>query len=688
MNGKFTRPRSQMDPPDVLLEKDILYVRAGFGTMAHQLILDSPDRRYEHNLKCWTLPWHKQNYDYLERVKFAGVYGAYKRPTKSAYSVTRETGKRKWLIFASPYNERFVDMCRNVPGTRRYHEQSQTWRIAPSRVNIRYIIDYFRNIGLPGDFEWSEDAKQAVYDLKNYEKWVAGEKERRKALEGKKIEDFPFTTEPYEHQMKALMMSWDRESFALLMDMGTGKTKVIIDNAEMLHRDKKIDAVVVICPNSIKAVWAKEIATHGQRVERDVLVYESSKGKKQRKEIDELLAFNDRRKLLWVIVNVESMSFPSGMNTVIPILKGRRTMLVVDESSRIKTSEASRTRNVLKLRGDAAYRRIMTGTPITKLPEDVYPQMYFLDPDILGFDSKTAFRNHFSEMSTISIPTRNKGAQKKFDTINVVDGFRNLSELNELMWPWSYRVRKDECLDLPDKVYQTRHITMTKRQTEAYEAMRDYMLVAFDDTDGEVEAFIVLTQMLRLQQIVGGWVKFEDAMANTDDLRPEPIDKTNPRLDEVVRIAQEDSGKMIIWAVFRPEVEGIAARLRKEFGDDTVVEFHGDVDVMTRADNVEAFQDPDSPVRFFVGNQATGGMGITLTQASTVIYYSNSFALEQRLQSEDRAHRAGLKHPVTYIDLIAEGTIDEHIVDALRDKKKIADIVTGDASKEGWREWL
>jgi SNF2 family DNA or RNA helicase len=252
-------------------------------------------------------------------------------------------------------------------------------------------------------------------------------------------------------------------------------------------------------------------------------------------------------------------------------------------------------------------------------------------------------------------------------------GYRKLDELKEKLDHFSFRIRKDECLDLPPKVYTKRDVQLTKEQTQAYVEMKKTALAIL--AGGTVTTVNALTQLMRLHQIVCGHVKLDDKTV---------VEIPNHRIEELMSVVEEAPDKIIIWATYRHDIEAIKLALSKEYGMASVGTYYGDTDDEERRRVVREFQDPESELRFFVGNPRTGGYGLTLTAADTVVYYSNSFDLEVRLQSEDRAHRIGQTKSVTYVDLISPGTVDEKIVRALRDKIDIANAVLGEELKS----WL
>jgi SNF2 family DNA or RNA helicase len=256
--------------------------------------------------------------------------------------------------------------------------------------------------------------------------------------------------------------------------------------------------------------------------------------------------------------------------------------------------------------------------------------------------------------------------------INLVNGFKNLGELSEKLKPFSYRVLKEDCLDLPEKIYMKRIITLTSEQERIYEQMKKEALATLNGKT--ITTMNVLTQLMRLQQITCGHFKADDGTIQKI--------KSN-RLSELMDVLDEVEDKAIIWAHWQADIKTILKAIKKEYGPGSVVDYYGLTPQDQRQKNKDAFQN-DSKVRFFVGTPQTGGYGITLTAANTVIYYSNGYDLEKRLQSEDRAHRIGQKKTVTYVDILAEETVDEKIVKSLRKKVNIASEVMG----EELRAWI
>tara|TARA_Y100000592_G_scaffold56076_1_gene88180 strand:- start:2549 stop:4003 length:1455 start_codon:yes stop_codon:yes gene_type:complete len=474
---------------------------------------------------------------------------------------------------------------------------------------------------------------------------------------------YKFKLKPYKHQMTALEKSWNRATYAYFMEMGTGKTKVLIDNMSMLYDKGKIDGALIIAPKGVVKTWhEQELPTHlPNHIENVTVLWQSNITKGQREKLDSLLKSD--MSLHIMIMNVEALSTPKGKDFATKFVSCHNTLMAIDESTTIKTPTAKRTKNIIAVGKNAKYRRVMTGSPVTKNPLDLYSQCEFLDPWLLDFTSYYAFRNRYAEMKTLNLSGR---------SIQVVNKFRNLGELSDRLKNFSYRVLKEDCLDLPDKIFIKRHVKLTAEQRKLYEEMKKK---AIAHLNGKASSTMtVLTQLMRLHQITCGHFTADDG---TSEALP------SNRMNELIDILEETEGKVIIWANYQLNVSEIIETLKKKFGEQSYVHYYGLTPQEVRQSSITRFQ-TDPECRFLVGTPQTGGYGITLTQANTVIYYSNGYDLEKRLQSEDRAHRIGQTKSVTYVDLIAEDTVDENIVKALRKKINIASEVMG----EELRDWI
>lgn len=475
---------------------------------------------------------------------------------------------------------------------------------------------------------------------------------------------YKFKHQPYAHQLTALEKSWDKNEYALFCEMGTGKSKILIDNFAMLYDKGEIDGVLVVAPKGVYKNWQrKEVPEHlPEHIVADIVVWSPNHTKKQLEHLEIALKDDDNLKVL--IMNVEAFSTDKGVEFAKQFLRKRKVFMAVDESTTIKNRSAKRTKNIVNVGGLAKYRRIATGSPITKTPMDLYSQCDFLDPHLLGFGSFFSFQARYCKMWRRSVGTH---------SFNQVVGYQNLEELTNNLDRFSYRILKKDCLDLPEKIYIKRLVELTPEQRRVYDQLKTIALAVLEQ--GVVTAANALTQILRLQQVCSGFLK-------TDDGKFETIPSN--KLNELMEALEEVDGKVIIWANYTHDIYAIAKAIQKEYGEGTVRMYFGETKAEDRQQIVEDFQDPNNSVRFFVGQPRTGGYGLTLTEAKTVIYYSNSYDLEVRLQSEDRAHRIGQKNNVTYIDIVTEGTVDEKILSALRDKIDIASTVL----KEGYKQWL
>ena len=481
------------------------------------------------------------------------------------------------------------------------------------------------------------------------------------------MNSYEFETKPFDHQLSVIRDSWSEKYFALFMEMGTGKTKVVIDTMGILYEEEKINAALVIAPKGVFDNWVrKEIPAHlPKRIARNIVRWQPNITQKFQDELEPfVLDPFDGIKLF--VMNVEAFSTTKGLQIAKVFLKKNpKNMVIVDESTTIKNRKASRTKNIIALQNLSEYRRILTGSPVTKSPMDLFSQCEFLTPKCLGFNSYYAFQGRYANVQQRAMGHR---------SFNQIVGYRKLDELNVKLDKFSNRILKEDCLDLPPKLYIRRDVPLTMEQAKLYKQMKKLALAKLENGELATTAS-VLTQIMRLQQICCGFLQ-------PDDGEIQPLD--NNRIDELLSIIEETQGKAIIWASYTHDIKKIRDTLSEKYGEESVACYYGGTPQEERQDIVDKFQEPDNPLRFFVGQPRTGGYGITLTAANTVIYYSNSYDLEIRLQSEDRAHRIGQTNKVTYIDLVSPDTIDEKILIALKSKIDIAGQVLGEQA----RDWL
>jgi SNF2 family DNA or RNA helicase len=471
--------------------------------------------------------------------------------------------------------------------------------------------------------------------------------------------NYKFKSKPFAHQSKALEMSWDKEVFAYFMEMGTGKSKVLIDNIAMLFNVGKINGALIIAPKGVYKNWFdSEIPSHmPDYIEKKVGLWRTDPNAKDLKPL-----FSTGAELHILIMNVEAFSTKKGVLFAHKFLSCHNALISIDESTTIKNPNAKRTKSILSLKPLSKFRRILTGSPVTKSPLDLFSQCQFLDPWLLNQSSYYAFRTRYAVCRKINVSGRQ---------VEIVVGYRNLGELSEKIKPFSYRVLKDDCLDLPPKTYTKRIIELSDEQKKVYKTMKE-KAIAF--LNGKmVSTATVITQLMRLHQITCGHFTSDDG--DVQEIK-------NNRIDQLMEILEEVEGKAVIWAHYRYDIKKIVEAISKKYGENSVVTYYGDTSTDDRQKAITKIQDKDSSVRFIVGTPQTGGYGITLTGASTMIYYSNGYDLEKRQQSEARIDRIGQEKPMTYIDIIAEGTVDDKIVQSLRKKVNIATEVMGEELKE------
>ena len=469
---------------------------------------------------------------------------------------------------------------------------------------------------------------------------------------------YKYKSKPFAHQKKALEMSWNKEVFAYFMEMGTGKSKVLIDNIAMLYNAGKINGALIVAPKGVYKNWFdQEIPNHmPDYIQKKVGLW---KTKPDALDLKPLFATGAELHIL--IMNVEAFSTKKGMQFAEKFLSSHNALMGIDESTTIKNPAAKRTKNIIYLKQFTKYRRILTGSPVTKSPLDLFTQCYFLDPYLLDQSSYYVFKTRYAVCRKINVSGRQ---------VEIVVGYRNLAELSEKLKPFSYRVLKDDCLDLPKKTFMKRTVELTDEQKKVYKQMKQEAIAFLNGK--MVTSATVITQLMRLHQITCGHFKSNDG--TVQDLK-------NNRVSELMDILEEVEGKAVIWAHYRHDIEKIVEAISKKYGENTVVTYYGDTTTDDRQKAIKKIQDKDSPVRFIIGTPQTGGYGITLTGASTMIYYSNGYDLEKRQQSEARIDRIGQEKPMTYIDIMAEDTIDDKIVKSLRNKVNIATEIMGEELK-------
>lgn len=506
-----------------------------------------------------------------------------------------------------------------------------------------------------------------------------------------------FKTQPYKHQAACLAKHGHERAFFLSAEMGTGKTWIITNNMADLWAAQEVDAVIVFAPNGVHTNWTLvELPKHmPDWVQWRAAAWNAGMGKAATKKFDEVYGSResaDRRELRILCMNWEGLNHQRSFDALMRFAVGASKLAIVcdEPSGYIKNPSSARFKALLKFKYMTKYRRMMDGTPVTQGPFDMFAPYNFLDKNILG-ESYMSFKAEFAEMIPAEIVgfdddgrkvmkpnplikhIMDRSGSKRIPQV-VAKGpggqpkYRNLEKLSALVAPHTFRVLKADCLDLPDKVYKTAFFELTPQQSAVYKKAEEELRLVYLN---EETPFAKLTAVTKLAQITRGFYIHPEAPA------PIVIDGDNPALEllkERVQAITSQGSKVIVWARFHAELAMIARMLKAEKIE--FVEYHGEVKMKDREAAKIAFQEETAQV--FLAQQQAGGTGLTLHAAAYTIYYSNTFSLRIRLQSEDRNHRIGQAEKVLYLDLVAHGTIDERLVRALKAKKDVADLINGD----------
>jgi hypothetical protein len=536
----------------------------------------------------------------------------------------------------------------SLPGFKKFQGRNLLFR--PTGANIAYIQENWP------DADWQGDAADHLNE------WLHAQANLEHLIELKQTyhEDdggFEYKTKPWEHQRQAFLISRDQPAYAFLMEQRTGKTKVTLDTAAYLKLHGKIDCLVVVAKNGVHINWhLNEIPVHlPDWCEHITYVHSTDFSKKKQYEYANWLDSCNDGKLRILTINVEGFTSDKNKRILTDTLSKYRCLFVIDESHRIRNISALRTKFLIKLGKNAPYRRILTGTPIGTGVENLYSQYYFLDKEILGYDSYTTFKARYCVSMTLGEGRR---------SYEKIIGYKNLDELYVKIDAYSYRKRRDEVFDMPPKIYKRWPFEMLPEQERLYKQLATEFTV---NHKGEtLDAPLAVTRLIRLQQIACGWWPNSEETGTGGT----PIGKTNPRLTALMDILEEIEGKVIIWAQFQADLDLIVQALRPY-----AVEVHGRIPQRVRPGNINRFQN-DASINYMIANPATLGEGENLNAARTEIYYSNSYKLLERLQSEDRPVAEG--KDLTVFDLEAVRTVDGKVIKALKERKNIADMILRD----------
>lgn len=551
-------------------------------------------------------------------------------------------------LFMDTYNK-FL----SIP-EKKYNRSTGQWSIPINSFNMEYITSTFDTKEYFVEEATAMHLK--LHELTEKQKTLR-EKRRFEYLFNNKFESripnaIQFGTKAFKHQLVGLESIHNAEYFALLMEMGTGKTKVIIDECAWVVQENpnKRFWVLIIAPKTICWNWQREFKKHMP----EGIPYSWIRLRNEAKLIDDIsLTIREPTKLKVFAINYDALRNPGNLEALKLI---RPDLCVLDESTSIKNPSAEKTKSVFELAGFCKRRIILTGTPSPNNVMDLWSQYHYLKPGALGFTAHKAFKRHYAII------------EGRYDQ---VVGVRNFEELKARIAKCSFIVKKDQCLDLPPKSYTVHAVEMGTKQRELYNKMRDEFIIALES--GKItEATVIIVQLLRLSQICCGFLK-------TTEKDVIPIDDGDVKIRALEEIFEEipQENKVLIWARFREDIKRIS-----KFCEDNKISYrtiYGEVKEEDRIKAQDDFNIGPNP-RVIIGEPGTGGLGLTLigsalNPCTTVIYYSNDFSLLKRLQSEDRAHRMGQTKPVTYIDIICEDSVEEYIAEKLQGKKDFQDAV-------------
>jgi hypothetical protein len=559
------------------------------------------------------------------------------------------------LLFTAPFADGGFSKLQGFPAFHVFEGRSLKVRI--NDVNIAYLIENWP------DAEWDpavvHHRDRCLDQIREADELMAA---RVSPLVD---DDFSYNREPMDHQRRAFQISRDSKAFAYLMEQGTGKTKVVIDNACYLHKLGLIQCLIIIAwPNGVHRMW------HDDEFKKDMSVPYSSQfwsaNMTQKKSWAIQKCFESHRtgKLVAMTFNVEGFTSKAARECIMNFLR-LKCMVVIDQSASIKNPESKRTQfliDEIASHPNAIYRRIMDGDPVAEGADELYSQFKFLDANIIGHDTLTGFRGEFCNLGRF----------------REVIGYRNLEKLRMRIDPYCFRVTADDCLDLPDRIYKRWDFDLSKEELRVFNELRTKSLAFFQPRpedeeeleelpeNGFIEETLAMVKNMRLQQISSGW------WPEAGNFKPlEPM--TSPsRLAALGSLLVAAPGKALIFARFRPDLE-----LIQQFLGDKAVSYHGGIKENDRAEaKIKFMEDPDT--LYFIGQPRNAGIGHTLTAAKHVIFYSNDYSLRLRAESEKRAHRNGLKHTLTIWDLCARRTQDKKILQAFRDKRHLAAEIMAD----------
>ena len=442
----------------------------------------------------------------------------------------------------------------------------------------------------------------------------------------------------------------------LLLEMSMGKTMTAISAARIMQKYNKLDRLLIICPKAIQSVWLDEIPLHSN-FEGEPVIWENKKTIKQQRSIQSLFVGGG---LSVLIVRLEL--FQKKNEVLRLFLEGyfqKNTMIILDESSKIKNVTTQRTPRLIEYTQGAKYKTILTGTPWTESPLDIFSQMEFMQtgfwytyngawlPKILK-KHWFIFRNRYAVMKEIRT-----GEGRAFKTMV---GTRRTEEIAKKIQPYVTQQKKEDWLDLPEKIYQTLHVALSPTEEKAYKTMKDKMILEYGDTVLTVQSTVTL--LTRLRQLSGGFYPETG----------EAIDKVPSGIAMLMEDVSEYRGKVVIAASYVAEIQGIEKALIKEYGEENVCTYYGGT--KNRENELVRFKES---AQFLILNPQSGAFGLNLQFASLMYLYSRPYSYEQNAQLLDRIHRPGQRNNCIYKDIVHSGTVQEKVIKAFEMKKDTVD---------------
>lgn len=430
-------------------------------------------------------------------------------------------------------------------------------------------------------------------------------------------------TNLFEHQIKATEKLSKIKIGALYLEQGTGKTRTALELIKIRLEKGRINHVIWLCPCSVKENLRRDIIKHTGNEQKDLIT----------------------------ICGIETLSSSIAANSkLLKLVEQYDCYLIVDESNLVKNHLAKRTQNIIRLAEKCKYKMILNGTPITRTEQDLYAQWYVLDWRILGYKSFWSFSaNHL-----------------EYDDTGRVRKCLNTDYLTEKIGPYSYQIKKSECLDLPEKTYETVYYSLTSKQNEHYSEVANQLLFELD----EMEPHTIYRLFTGLQNVISGF-KVDASKKNLTKTNFFKNPRQNPRMEKLLETLESISDeKVIIFCKYTQEIDDITKILNEKYGENAAAPFYGELNQKKRQQNLDKFMN-DS--RFLIANKQCGAYGLNLQFCSYIVYYSNDWDYGTRIQSEDRAHRIGQNKNVHIIDICAAYTLDERIIRCLNRKEDLVD---------------